>query len=361
MDLRALSEMSATHRAFLSLYLPDRSSLDRLPRRFRTIRKLLAEDSHTAAEREHFEHNVEAVENHLKENRPSGPICIFSAWASDFLKAIPLPAPTEEIVRIGSSPYLRPLADLQDEYETVAVVIADNRRARVYLVAADVSDDEITISGNVKNHVKKGGWSQKRYQRRRDKELKVYAGGIVDALKRLDRENSFKRIVMVGGKEILRIVDNSLPSTLAGRVVGKKAVHLGAGDDDVNREIGDFIDESERESDRQLWSTIEEECLSGGLGTIGLEDTWQAIREGRVDTAIISRTYKPQGTRCRKCDQMHLEVKKACDACASESVYEVGIVNELVKALTQTAAEVEFTDPIKSLTESGHVAALLRY
>ena len=76
---------------------------------------------------------------------------------------------------------------LQDEYETVAVVIADNRRARVYLVAADVSDgsdDEITISGNVKNHVKKGGWSQKRYQRRRDKELKVYAGGIVDALNR---------------------------------------------------------------------------------------------------------------------------------------------------------------------------------
>ena len=94
---------------------------------------------------------------------------------------------------------------------------------------------------------------------------------------------------------------------------------------------------------------------------VGLEDTWEAARAGRVGKAVITRLFKPKGTRCRKCDHLDLEEKSACGSCGSDSIYGGGVVNELVKALTQTGSSVEFVDPIPSLTDSGEVAALLRY
>ena len=141
LDLRKLAEMSARHRAFLSIYLSEPRSAKQLDRRFRTLRRMLSDNPHASAEAEHFDRNVDAVKAHLEKNRPTGPTCILSAWASDFLQAIPLPAPTDDVVRIGSSPYIRPLAELQEEYESVAVVVADNRVARVYLVSAEKAGD----------------------------------------------------------------------------------------------------------------------------------------------------------------------------------------------------------------------------
>jgi len=69
--------------------------------------------------------------------------------------------------------------------------------------AAGQADTAKTIKGKEKNHVKVGGWSQQRYERRRDKEIHHYSDEIVNRLKELNTEKAFDRIVLVGGKEIL--------------------------------------------------------------------------------------------------------------------------------------------------------------
>ena len=360
-DLRQLAELTSPDRAFLSVYLAGPRSVEGLEKRFRQLRAALKGGGPEADEREYFDENARMVRDHLKKDPfESGSLALFACWALDYFQAVPLPVPVEDLVWIDSSPYIRPLAELRDEYENVAVVVADNAKARVYLVSSAVAADEEVLKGDIKNHVKKGGWSQKRYERRRDKELLHYAREIAAALDRLHHEKAFRRIVMVGGKEVLRIIHEELPQALR-RIVAEKAVDLKKGEGAVNEDIMDVFTEQERQSERDLWEQVRSEYLRGGLGVVGVETVLEALRRGQADAVVVDRGFRPEGRRCRECEHLDAGAVEACSACGSDSVFEVDLVNEIAELCELTGARIDFTDPIDTLTEAGRIAAHLRY
>jgi peptide chain release factor subunit 1 len=361
-DLRRLADMSLQERAFLSVYLSDPRSLSGLERRLHQLRRALAAGGPERDELSYFDENVAALWKHLEKNPlKSGGLCLFVCSPLDVLEAIPLTASAGDHAVVDSSPFIRPLAELQDEYENVAVVVADNKRARIFLISTAVPGAAETIEGNVKNHVRKGGWSQQRYERRRDKQLLLYAREIVDALARLDREEEFRRILLVGGKEILGIVDDNLPRTLAARVAGRKAVHLGRGEEALHEDILELFFEEERQSEARLWEKIRTEFLREGLGVVGLQEVLDAARMGRVEKMLVDREFHPRGVRCRSCDRLHASEVHRCEECGSSSVYTVGVVNEICELLARTRAETDFVDSLPALEKAGRIGALLRY
>ena len=360
-NLRKLAEMTTLKRTFLSVYISGPHSATDIKNRFKKLRRALKGGRAEKDEREHFDENVNAILNYLERNPlQSGSLCIFSCWALDFFQAVRLTAPVKDLIWIDSSPYIRPLAELQEEYENVAVVVADNKKSRIFLVSSAVAGSEDVIKGNVKNHVRKGGWSQQRYERRRDKQLLLYAREIANALSRLDKEEIFRRILLVGGKEIMRIVLDNLPQLLK-KKVAEKALDLGKGEGAINNDIMDLFLEQERQSERDLWEKIRIEYLRGGLGVVGIYDVLSAAKEGRVEEMIVNRTFKPEGRRCRNCENLDAGVVKTCPACGSKSLFEIDVVNEIVEMLKLSGAEVDFANPIQTLVDAGEIAALLRY
>jgi len=383
-DLRKLAEMSSAERAFLSVYLSRPSSVADLEKRFGRIRRVLSgkgEDAPSSPaegqapsdvrpalkavadkdEREHFDENCDMIMKYLEKTPfESGSLSVFSCWALDYFLAVPLAAPVPDLVQVDSSPYVRPLAELRDEYENVAVVVADNASARIFLVSSAVAGDEERIKGNVKNHVKKGGWSQQRYERRRDKQLKIYAREIVAALEALHREEDFRRVLLVGGKETLRAIRENLPAALE-KIAADKALDLRRGEGAVNEDIWELFREEERKSERDLWEKIRAAYMRGGLGAAGPDEVLAAAREGRVERMIVERTFKPEGRRCRDCERLMAGRPMKCDGCGSESLFEIDLVNEIVEMLEKSGATVDFAEPIPSLSDAGGIAALLRY
>lgn len=361
-DLTKLSELSTPERTCLSLYLAAPKSKKDLNSRFERFRRVLKKGGAAGKdEREHFDENVNVIRKYLEKNPfHSGSLCLFSCWILDFFQAYSIEAPVKDLIWIDSSPYIRPLAELQDEYEDAAVVIADNKRARIFLVSSTGSESENIIKGNIKNHVRKGGWSQQRYERRRDKELLLYAREIVDALRELSKVESFRRIVLVGGKEILRIVYDNLPEHMK-PMVGKKAVDVHRDDESLNKDILEIFTEQERRSEHDLWEKIRSEYLRDNLGIVGLANVLAVAQTGQIETMIVDRTFEPMGKRCRECEHLMIGDPGTCDRCGSDSLFDVDVVNEIVELLKSTGADVDFTDPIDTLTEAGHIAALLRY
>ena len=358
-DLRKLAELSAPDRAFLSLYLSGPAGMAVLERRIRTDRALLKDHPD---ELEYFNRNMEMVEEYFERNpHKSGSLCLFSCWLLDFFEVHTLPVSVPDLLWVDSSPYIRPLAELQDEYENCAVVVADNRVAKIFLVASTVTTHEVQITGNIKNHVKVGGWSQQRYERRRDKQLQDYAQDIADELMELDRENAFRRVVLVGSKETLRAIRAALPNQIARKAVEDKALDLGKSDDWVQKEIFDLFVQQERESEQALWEVIESEQLRSGLAAVGIEDVLYAAKAGRVDRAVVTRNAHFDGVRCRDCEHLESSTPSKCPQCGSTSLFKVGLVNECVELLSMSSAEIDFVDPIPSLTEVGDIGALLRY
>ncbi|GAH67000.1 unnamed protein product, partial [marine sediment metagenome] len=153
-DLRKLAEMTAPDRAFLTVCLASPRSLRELDRKLRRIRRALTGGGPEKDEREYFDENVKMLRDHLdRQGFDSGSLCVFACWALDFFLAVPSRAPLKDLVWIDSSPFIRPLAELQEEYENVAVVAADNKRARIFMVTSATAGDEESVVGNVKNHV----------------------------------------------------------------------------------------------------------------------------------------------------------------------------------------------------------------
>ena len=358
-DLKKLARTSSNDRAFLSIYLSDPENLKQADKIIENIKKMLKGKEE---ELEHFEENLKMVRQYLKENPYNeGYICIFCCWLNDFFEAHYLEVPAGDFVRVDSSPYIRPLAELKDEFENFAVVITDNTKTRIHLVTSGTEEDDEKITGNVKNHVRVGGWSQQRYERRRDKQKLLYAKEIVDKLAELDRNNEFRRIIMVGSIETLNEIKKVMPDHLKKQVVGEKALDLSKGDDYINQEIYDMFIDEEKKSEISLWEQIKEQYMRDQLAVIGIEDVLQAAKNGRVEKALITRNVIFDGIRCRDCENLFLDLPSKCPYCESESVFKVDLINEIVEILESTGGEIDFTDGIEELEEVGDVAALLRW
>ena len=361
LDLIKLAETTAPERTFLSIFLSGPHSVHELEKKLNKLRRVLNSNKERKDEREYFDENVKTVEDYLKNNSlKTGSLCIFTCQSIDFFQAIWLPAPVNDIVRIDSSPYIRPLAEFYDDYENVAVVVADNEKVRIYLVSSSVTGTEEVIKGNIKNHVKVGGWSQKRYERRRDKQLLQYAREVASALIKLDREEKCGHILLVGSKEILHIVHENMPKELQNKII-EKNLDLSKSEGSINHDIMAILSDEEHRSHLDYWEYIRTEYLQGGLAVVGLDDVLYATKAGRVDKIIIDRTFHPLVERCQNCHGLNVGEVESCQVCGSKLLFKVSVVNEILEMLIQSGAEFHFADSMPELREVGGIAALLRY
>ncbi len=387
-DLKELAKVSGPDRAFLSLYLSRPESLDRLEKRIKNARSMLKDNKD---ELEYFDENIRMVREYLDKNLlESGGLCIFACWVLDYFKAWPLavegargkvshPGPSltkvitsaepdagvpgagADLLVVDSSPYIRPLAELQDEYENFAVVIADNKVARIFMVTSSTREEEEKVYGDIKNHVKKGGWSQQRYERRRDKQLHLYAKEIAGALAELEKTEDFRRVLLVGSRETISEIRKVLPDQLARKLVAERAVDLSKRTRYVNQKIFEAFFEEERRSEQRLWERIKAEYLRKGLAVVGAKDVLEAVKRGRVEKVVVTRDARIAGVRCRDCENLLPGALEECPNCQSKSLFEIDMVNEIIELLALTGAEADFVDPIEGLIAVGDIAALLRY
>lgn len=359
-DLEALANRHHTERAYLSVYLNAPNPYNVLKPRLQKARAVISDNPD---ELDHFENNEARISEYLANHSFHGPaqaVAVFACAADDWFESHDLEKRVEQVVWAGSSPYIRPLAELQDEYENFVAVVADNHDAHIYFVTSARAEEAERIKGDIKNRVKVGGWSQRRYATRRDNQLSHYAKDITGTLERLAQEKDFDRIVVVGGEEILTEVRNMLPKSLDQKQLDFDRVDI-HNDDQVWSKIWSQFTTDERAAEKNLWRLIRDTYLEGGRAAVGFDEVIPAALVGRVEKAVVNRNTKATGRRCRDCDNTFVDKVEKCPACGSGSLYEVDLVNELARLIETTSAEIDFSDPIPALEKAGNVAALLRY
>jgi peptide subunit release factor 1 (eRF1) len=241
------------------------------------------------------------------------------------------------------------------------VVAADNTASRIFFVTSARADQDARIKGGVKNNVKVGGWSQKRYERRRINTLVHYAKEIVDVLTEMDQKEKFDRLFLVGSQETMNQIEGVLTAPLTAKLAGKQIVDFSAGDDQIFDTAFELFASAEREAEAKLWDKIKDEVCKGGLAVTGPEEVLKAAAVGRVEKIAVTRDAKLSGIRCRDCENLSAGELKKCKFCSSADVFPVDLVNELAELAALTSAETDFVYQIAGLSRAGQVAALLRY
>ncbi len=280
------------------------------------------------------------------------------SWMTEDAVFLQLPAAVEPAVHLDNSAFLLPAARLLDDFEACAVVYADHDRAMIYLAALGELKEEGRLRGEIKNHVRKGGWSQQRYERRRDKEIHHYCRAMLEKLKELVESEDLRRIVLAGDRILLNELEKRMVPDLRERVVARLALEDDKAPRDVFREVLSAAAEEEEREDRHLRKVISNEHAAGGAAVVGAADTLAALEEKRVRCLLIGPMTGVSFWRCSRCGAFGLGRESSCSDCG-EATYQQSAANELMDLAFEGGSRVEFTSD--ELAEMDGVGALLRW
>jgi peptide subunit release factor 1 (eRF1) len=119
--------------------------------------------------------------------------------------------------------------------------------------------------------------------------------------------------------------------------------------------------EAEYRREALLVDTIITNTAKGRGGSIGLEDTLGAIREGRVQSLVIRDGYRAPGYRCQSCGHISSLPMGACPFCEGETEQIPDAVEVAVRQVMRSGGEVEVLHGDPSHKGFDKIGALLRY
>ncbi len=213
-------------------------------------------------------------------------LILFACEPRGLWELFQLQVPALSIARFADRPAVSQLAAILDEQERYGILILDKERARLLSVYLGEVEDDIQIKSRYPGRTAAGGWSQSRYQRRREAHLHTHVLTVVDALAREQRHRGFDRILVGGPDEARAALLGALPRGLRSRVTGTFACELLASDRAVLKRARKLMEAAERDAEETLVGHLIDAAKSRGLAVIGWEQTLPAVVEGRVHKLI---------------------------------------------------------------------------
>lgn len=328
---------------YVSLYYDGRDSRF-LRRRIKEVRRALE-----GAEQKNFNATMDHIQEYL--DGQSGPTAIFASHRHDFFYAMqPTTAPNNALV-VDSSPYVRPLAALADEWRAFSLLLLNHHHARLY----DVSCSEIAVpeelSAQIQSKHSKGGWSQARFQRIRTGAISRFFDDVAAAL-------PDGPLILAGPGQAKQEFHNRLPGHVQDRVVAVIDTEM----DDERELLQASLEEASAQEQRrheELVAKLKKEVLTEGLAAYGVEVVQQAAQNGQVEVLLVEKGYRLPGWICERCQLVRPGAATRCSNCG-QPVSKVDVVEEIIEFAQRTDATVEFLEG-DAMEGFGHIAALLRY
>lgn len=369
----ALVSFEATTLPVVSLYLDTRPDGDnkRTGQAYFIRNELLPRldtfRAHTP-ERTSLERDVERIRRYLDETlRPSArAVAIFAcAGAGDFFVAIPLDVPLERSeLHLYHRPHLYPLVRLTDQYPRYAAVLLDTRTARIHVFGLNASEG----SGSLTNRkplqrTDVGGYSQKRYQRHVDHWREQHVKEVAAALAGVVREEGIEHVVLAGDAVVIPMLDAELTQEVREKVVDVVRMDVRAPEHELLHETLEALRAHDARTDAGKVERLIDEYRAGGLATVGVDGTLEALARGQVMELLVSADF----------DRRHAERERVRAALVppladgeevpadQNAEREVNLAAELTTRARHTDAAVTFVEDATLLGGFDGVGAFLRF
>jgi peptide chain release factor subunit 1 len=370
-DLKELLNYAAQN-PVLSVYLntdPTQGSADRYRLRLRNMLKDVA-----------LQDDVEVVERYLEHEYDwSGrSLAVFSCVQEDFFRAFSFGVPVRSRVRVGSRPYVKPLADLFDSFGEYGVALVDQQGARLFHFHLGELQEQEGLVGAEVRRTKSGGGSQTSGQRggvqaagRRGGEagLTKHADGVAERNMRESAEfaarffsqNDIRRILIGGTENNVALFLSQLPKSWQSLVMGTFPMSMTVSHAEVQSRAMEIAREAERKREARLVDQLITAAAKGQAGVVSLDDTLRAVHEGRVQTLAYIEGFREPGLRCTGCGFLTTQEPKSCPFCGSSFDQISDAVESAVRKVMQEGGEVEVIRDSEALVEAGKIGGLLRY
>lgn len=301
------------------------------------------------------------LENEFREENRG--VAIYCEMEGDWFEAFQFPVAIDNRMVIDQSPAIAPLAQVLESYDHHGIVLLDRERVRILSVYLGTVLDEIEAHGNpypARHEVQAGGYSQTRYQRRKEEEMRHFFRDFAKEVDAFVRRYRPEDLIVLGTDENVARFREFLPENLREMITFTGPMRVDESASQVVAWLEPHIEaERERES-RELVDRLRDRVGQDYLATAGFQTTIVALQEGKVDTLIIERNHEHSGTRCERCGFVFGLGVERCPYDGTPTTPGVDVAEEAIRLAEAQGADVEFV-PAGEIEDFAGVGALLRY
>jgi peptide subunit release factor 1 (eRF1) len=296
-------------------------------------------------------------------------IAIFSCASQDFFRQFSFSVPIRSRARLLNRPYVKPLADLLNNYGHYGVALVDRQGARLFSFhLGELQETEGTVGEEVR-HTKRGGGSQSPGRRGGTAGLTRYSEELVernlkDAARfatRFFQENKVRRILIGGIDANVAFFQTQLPKAWQSLVMGTFPMVMTAGHKQVLAKALEVAQQAEAEKETRIVNAVVTAAAKGQEGVIGLDDTLGAVHSGRIQTLVLNEGFRAPGFRCQGCSYLTAQHPDKCPFCHSDFEQIEDAVEHAVRKVLIDGGEIEVIRDNADLMKAGNVGGLLRY
>ena len=313
--------------------------------------------------------SAEIVERYLDHtydwSKPG--LAIFASTDGDFFRAYPTAVSFRNRIRVGTKPYVKPLAHLLDHYAHYGVILVDSIGARFYefhlgelqATSGFMGEDVRKLkSGSGSSTVgMRGGQGGARHE---DETFLRNLREMADVANTFFAKKPVRRIFLGGTAENVSQFREFLPKQLQSCVAGTFPIDMNAGDHEVRDHTLELLRDANQKRENKLVETMVTTQAKGGSAALGLDETLQAVCEKRVQTLVISDGYRAPGYV--NLESGFVVSNLARSPLPIEQLMEVDdVVDAAVMQTMSQGGHVEIIGENATLDGAGRIGAILRY
>jgi len=393
--IASLSSKQGREADFVSLYIPPETAIDEV---IAFLKKESDADRKNDNAKSNLKENLKNLMRHLKQRNeiPENGLAAFAGTDLNNLEKefsfveqiIPSKPIGKFLCEVDSNFQLEPLREMLRDQKIVGLISLDSKEAGFGIFIGEGLKLEEEITSGISGKTKKGGQSQRRYERERDMGVNYFFRRIAEHAAKLFLENNKVTVLIVGGPGKTKNdfaegnylhyeLKNALLDIVDTQSAGKKGVR-----EIVSKASDEIRDMCVPEEKRAVQRVLDEIAKKNGLVTYGLNSVLESLKKGQVEVALATDSTEmiEYGTVCKKCGNpkatilntndfqtMKKITSTPCEKCNTleYEIEEKDIIDVLEDAASQTDARVEVisaeSEEKAKLTELGGFAALLRY
>jgi peptide subunit release factor 1 (eRF1) len=292
-------------------------------------------------------------------------LAIFACEGIGLFEMVPLPVVHRSRLLVDTSPLVRELASVEEEFGRLVTVVLDRSRARFFEVTAYDSRElaglrsDSTRGKRFHGDQDGPGWGEHTYNNRIREEKQRHYEAIARELFAMDRRDPAHGIVLAGTGADANAVEPFLHSYLAERLIGTVRLNpKEATTASVHSATLAVREGYERASER---ASVHEmlEGIGTGWGVNGLRPTLKALARGQVRSLLVNSDASEPGFRCGDSGRLAL-TERECRG-EGEPIPVLDIIDDAIEEALRQGVDVnvvyepEARDAIESL------GALLRF
>ena len=368
--IQALIDRPANGRNILSAFL-DMSVNSDNKRTYQTfLNKEKAEYGELDSDREH--HHREAlgeafarIEQWVDANfdESNKGVALYAEVDGDWIEGHQLPLPVANRLVISERPVVGPLVEVVERYHHHGVILVDREHLRLLSLYLDqtLHEKEVKTEPYPAPHdVKRGGFSARDFQSRKEEETKHFFREFADEVSDFDRRYHPDDLILLGTHENVKKFSEFLPDALRKKVIHTEGMEIEATPAEVQQKLAPVFQRRLEEEEERAVDLLHDRVEHSHLAVAGFDDTLEQLQEGKIETLVVARGLHRLGGRCEKCKFLLTRSSGTCPYCGGDVSDGVDLVEEMVRLGEDQDLEMEFVaeDSIRDLEGVG---GLLRF